>query len=521
LPTRTPLPDMLREAQSLRDQGEAARSRERCAEVLQSDPEHLDALNLMAALAADEGDGDAVMRWAERVRMIDPRSAPMHYSLGRLYQANGRLPEAEASYRRVLAADAKHARAHNNLGCVLQMQGRLDQAIESFRRALTLDDSLAQAQQNLAAITRDRGALERAAAGYRREAEANPRDADVCNYLGNVYRELGMHREAIASFDEAIRRKPDHPEAHFSRAQELLLVGELEEGFKEYEWRWQVKGLGTAPRSVPRPQWKGEDLAGGTLLLHAEQGLGDTLQFARYAALAARRCGKLVLECQRALVPLLRAIPGVSVAVAAGDPLPPFDAHLPLMSLPRVFGTTLASIPWSGAYVHADPRRIEAWRSRLARDARLHVGLAWAGRAQYWDDRKRSIALPMLAPLAAVQGAALYSLQFGEGAAQMKDLPSGMRVTDFGDDIREFTEMAALIGALDVVIAVDTAVGHLAGSLGARTWGLHAHAPEWRWLIDRSDSPWYPTMRLYRQQTDGDWAQVIERVASDLEKLGT
>jgi hypothetical protein len=435
------------------------------------------------------------------------------YQQGLRHQDEGRLAEAEASYRSSLALDPRQPKAHNNLGAVLHMQGRLDEATASYRRALALDPALAQANQNLAAITRDPEAARGALEGYLRHLEANPQDAEAHNNLGNVYRELGRPREAIASFGQAIRLNPASAEAHFSRAEALLLCGEFAEGWREYEWRGKVKALGTPPREFAQPLWDGEQLAGKTLLLHAEQGLGDTIQFVRYARLAAERCRTVLLECQPQLAGLLRGAPGVAQVIAQGTPLPPFDAHLPLLSLPRVFGTTVQTVPWGEPYLRAEAEKRERWRRELG-PGRLHVGLAWAGRPQQWDDRKRSMSLASLAPLAPAPNTVFHSLQWGEAAAQAD--PPGMKLVRYGDRIRDFADMAALVGALDLVISVDTSVAHLAGALGVPTWVLLAHAPDWRWLLEREDSPWYPATRLFRQRLDGDWQDVATRVAQAL-----
>ena len=509
---------MLKEAERLRERYALGEARRACEAVLRQAPEDAAALGLMAAIAADARDAQAAIGWAKRALTANPRAAAAYYTLGRVHQAEGRLEDAESNYRDSLALDAGQAKAHNNLGCVLQMQGRLDEAMASFRCALALDPVLPQANQNLAAITRDRDALESAVAGYRRRAAANPADAQIWNDLGNVYRELGRHREAMASLDEALARDPGLAEAHFSKGQVQLLRGDYAQGWEGYEWRWQVKGLGLSMPEFPQPLWNGEPLPGGTLLLHAEQGLGDTIQFVRYVRLAAERCAKVILQCPPQLAAILRQLRGVSLVVSRGEPLPAFDAHLPLMSLPRAFRTTLQSIPWDGPYLHAEPKRVEAWRGRLAPCARIHVGVVWAGRPGYWDDRKRSISLATLLPLAR-PGVALYSLQWGEAASQAAAPPPGLRIVEFGDEIRDFGETAALLGCLDVVITVDTATSHFAGAMGVPVWLLLPLAPEWRWLLEREDSPWYPTMRLFRQKEAGNWREVLDRVAGELRKL--
>ena len=491
-------------------------ARRACEQILRVHSKDCDALNMMAAIAADERKTDEGMRWARLAMAADPSNPGPHYSMGRLCQGEGRLAEAEAHYRRSLGLKPDQPNAHNNLGSVLHMQGKLDLAVASYRRALELDPTLPQANQNLAAITRELPAAERAVAGFLSQLRENPKDAQAHTNLGNVYRELGRHREAIASFGNALACDPELAEAHFSRAEELLLCGEFLEGWKEYEWRWKVKGLRMPPRDIARPFWDGEDLGSGTLLLHPEQGLGDTFQFARYAPMAAARCGRIVLECVPSLVGLLRALPGISQVVAAGEPLPPFEAHLSLMSLPRVFQTTLRDIPWRGTYIHAEASRAERWRDTLRADSRFRVGLVWAGRPEHWNDRNRSIALSTLAPLAMVQGATFYSVQKGGAASQARTPPAGMKLVDLTAGIADFADTAALLGQLDLLISVDTSVAHLAGAMGVATWLLLPHAPDWRWLLEREDSPWYPSMRLFRQRADGDWPKVIERVAGAL-----
>src|SRR6266849_563671 len=298
-------------------------ARRACEQFLRVHSKDCDALNMMAAIAADERKTDEGMRWARLAVAADPSNPGPHYSMGRLCQGEGRLAEAEAHYRRSLGLKPDQPNAHNNLGSVLHMQGKLDLAVASYRRALELDPALPQANQNLAAITRELPAAERAVEGFLRLLRENPKDAEAHTNLGNVYRELGRHREAIASFANAVACDPELAEAHFARSFELLLCGDYREGWEEFEWRWKVKALNAPMRGFHQPLWDGGDLPGRTVLLHAEQGFGDTLQFVRYAPLVARRCGSVLLECQRELVRLLANTAGLSGVYAAGEPLPP------------------------------------------------------------------------------------------------------------------------------------------------------------------------------------------------------
>jgi tetratricopeptide (TPR) repeat protein len=508
---------LLREADAARRSGAAQLARERCAELLARFPDDFGALNLMAELAADERAIAEGRSWVARAIAADPSAAAAHFTLGRLHEAESDLAGAEASYRAALERDPAHARAQNNLGCVLQMQGRLAEALACYRRAIALDPRLPEANQNFASIAREPGLLERAAEGYRQQLDRNPRDADAWTNLANALRELGRNDEALEAFGRAIALEPSHAEARFSRAQVLLLRGEYAEGWREYEWRWRIEPHASRLARFAAPRWDGRRL-GGALLLHAEQGLGDTLQFARYAPLAAERCAQLVLECQPELKTLLQSLRGPSRVLARGEPLPGFEAQLPLMSLPAVFGTTLETVPWSGPYVQPDPQRVAAWRSRLAqRGARLNVGLAWAGRPQQWDDRKRSMALAMLAPLAGTPGAKFYSLQKGEAAAEASSPPAGLDLVDLASAERDFSD-APLVGALDLVVTVDTSVAHLAGAMGVPVWVLVAYAPDWRYHLGRPDNPWYPSMRLFRQPRDGDWEGAIAALGRELRR---
>lgn len=510
---------LLRQAEAAYDQGALDEARRLCGSLLERRPDESRALCLMAAIAADAGLTEEGLNWTRRAAAADPASASPHFVAGRLWQGAGRLPEAEASYRRAVELQPAHARAHNNLGSVLQMQGRLEAALIAYRRALDLDPGLPQANQNYASIVRDAGALERAANDYLRHTQANPNDALAFNDLGNTLRELGRHDEALAAYGQALALNPELAEAHFSRSFVQLLLGDYAAGWKEYEWRWRIPAFNAPARRFARPIWDGGALAGGTVLLHAEQGLGDTLQFVRYAPLVAQRCAQVVLECQPELKGLMQGVAGVHRVIAQGEALPAFGEHAPLMSLPGIFGTTLDRVPWNGPYLHANAGRRAAWQDAMPSDRkRLKVGLVWAGRPQQWDDRKRSISLAMLAPLAGAGDVTFFSLQKGAAAAEASAPPAGMKLVDVSARIADFSDTAALASLLDLVITIDTSVAHLAGAMGLPVWVLTAHAPDWRYHLGRDDNPWYPSMRLIRQERDGDWSGAIGRVAEALRR---
>ncbi len=331
---------------------------------------------------------------------------------------------------------------------------------------------------------------------------------------------LGDLAAADASLRRALAIDPALVEARLNRALLDLLHGRLAAGFAGFELRWQAPGFTSARRGFAQPQWRGEPIAGRSLLLHAEQGLGDTIQFCRYvplvAARAAREGGRVMLEVQRPVLPLLRSrFPGVAV-LANGDALPEFHLHCPLLSLPAVFGTELATVPTAERYLDADPARAAAWRARLS-GAGPRVGLAWSGSAAHWDDAARSIPFFRFLPLCGAN-ARLFGLQPEVRPADRAVLATS-GIEDLGGALADFGETAAAISAMDLVIAVDTSVAHLAAALGRPTWVLLPFAPDWRWLLEREDSPWYPSIRLFRQPTRGDWDSVVRRVRAELATL--
>lgn len=328
---------------------------------------------------------------------------------------------------------------------------------------------------------------------------------------------MGQIDEAIAAYRRALALNRGLAEAHNSLGLALLLQGEFLPGWDEYEWRWKMKDFPSPQRNLDQVQWTGQPLEGRTLLLHAEQGIGDTLQFIRYLPLIRRLGASIIVECPSELQRLIRPIASGHRVGVTGQPLPPFELHCPLMSLPRVFGTMLDSIPREIPYLRADADDIQTWKDRLGEDLpSLKVGLAWAGSPNHAEDRYRSIALDRLGPLGQVPGIRFVSLQKGHAATQTNKLPHGMQLIDISEEINDFADTAALIANLDLVIAVDTAVAHLAGAMGAPVWVLLPFAPDWRWMLDREDSPWYPTMRLFRQPLRGDWDSVIARVVRAL-----
>jgi tetratricopeptide (TPR) repeat protein len=451
-----------------------------------------------------------------RALTIKPDYYEAYYNLGNVLREQNRLAEAEASYRRALEIKSDSADAQNSLGNILQEQGRLPDAETCYLRALIIEPDYADAHSNMGIALKEQGRFMEAEASCRRALEINPDSSEAYGSLGEVLNDEGRLDEAIFFFDRALAMKPEKTEVAWNRALAYLLKGDLGHGFKEYEYRWLCPALKT--RDFRQPVWDGSRIEGHILLVHAEQGFGDAIQFARYLPFAAKTSRAIVvLECQPELMSLLGNLEGVSRIVARGEQLPDFDFHIPLLSLPRIAGTTLETIPSACPYLSPPP---EAGHSvRKSEGTRLSVGIAWAGRPTHKRDRNRSVDFSRFLPLATLSGVTLYSLQKGERADDRMKTTPGKLVRDLGEEIRDFGDAARIISQLDLVVTVDTAPAHLAGALGIPVWVLLPFSPDWRWLLDREDSPWYPTMRLFRQSAPGDWDEVFERVRAALGEL--
>jgi tetratricopeptide (TPR) repeat protein len=463
---------------------------------------------MLARIRHARGDTDSAIDLLRKTIALESRLPPAHNDLGTFLQQRGRLDEAEASYRHALEIDPRFAEAMNNLGALLAERGRLEEASGWYSRAIYERADFPDAHNNLgAALAKLDRSLE-AEALHRRALVLRPDFADAHYNLGVSLQDQGRFDEALASYNEAARLEPDLVDARWNRAYVLLLMGNYTEGWREHEWRWKRKQQ--PPRSFSRPLWHGEDISGRTILLHAEQGVGDAFQFLRYVPLVAARAGKIIVQVQRPLQRLVAATLGNCVQVCVeGDMLPAFDLHCPLLSLPLAFATTVETIPPPLRYtVGAD---IAArWRERIDRTG-CNVGLVWAGNPQHSNDRNRSIPFERLRPLFDAPRLTWFSLQVGERADHLARPPAGTAI-DLSDQLTDFVETAAAIANLDLVIAADTAVAHLAGSLGKPVWVMLPFVPDWRWLLARDDSPWYPTARLFRQPNPRDWPAVIERI---------
>lgn len=480
--------------------------------VLAARPNHADALHLLGLIAHQRGDQTRARDLIARALRRQPDNPVFLNNLASVLLAQREPQAACALLERAVRAKPDYADALNNLGNAQMQLGRAEGALAAYDDALTLRPDDPQTLNNLGSALKALGRLADAEASFAHAIARAPNYATAHANHGLVLHAMGHYDAAAAAYERALAIEPDHATARANRAVLLLLRGDFESGWREYAWRWRVDGFTTPRRAFDQPQWDGAPLDGRTIFLHAEQGIGSAIQFVRYVDKVAAAGGRIVLECQPPLGRLFtQSFAGgpVEAVVVKGEAPSAFDVHLPLMSLPERCRTTLATIPARVPYLVADANACARWQRRLAIAPRPRVGLVWAGNPRHANDRNRSAPADVFAPLIGL-GGTLYSLQVGaeQGVAAF----AAGAVTDLAPELTDFAETAAALTALDLVISVDTAVAHLAGALGVAVWLLLPFAPEWRWLLDREDSPWYPTMRLFRQRAAGDWADLIDRV---------
>jgi Flp pilus assembly protein TadD len=466
--------------------------------------------NLAYALWRNKGASQAEIH-CRRAIALDPNYVQAHRILAELLRERG-APDALAVHRRLLDLDPENFIVHNNTGLLLTKLGRRSEADAAFERALLLKPGNPYIRFNQLMV-REHSDLAEAIDCCLRGLEQSPNDREVLTNLAVVLQLFGGYDEALSTFERALAIDPHHVTTLINMSLLLLLRGDYARGFELYEARRQLPQV---PRpSSTQPEWQGEEFEGKTILLHSEQGLGDTIQALRYVPLVAARGGRVVVRLPRPLVRLAASLPNEVVVTPLNAPTPAFDVWCPMLSLPRIFGTRVESIPATTPYLGVRAAIARRWRERLKDLSGLKVGLAWAGSAGHVNDFRRSIDLARLKPLLDVAGASFVSLQVGPRATDLAALPPG-RVVDLSAELTDFGETAGAILALDLVIAVDTSIVHLAGALDKPAWVILPFSPDWRWLLDRDDSPWYPSLRLYRQRKPGEWNDVIARVGADL-----
>jgi tetratricopeptide (TPR) repeat protein len=458
----------------------------------------------------------------DKALAIRPDSAEVLNNRGVILLILSRFEEALAAFDKVLAIKPDYSEALNNRGGALRSLNRFGEALASFDKALAINPGYIEARNNRGVLLTILNRSEEALASFDAVLALKPDHGNALNNRGGALQQLHRFEEASASFAKALAIQPDYAQAWVNRAHCALLRGHFDQGWRWYEWRKKLPNL-FKPRNYPQPEWTGrEDISGKTLFLYAEQGLGDTIQFFRYAALAQARGAKVILSAQDSLMPLLKISNPALALVGPQDVPSNFDVYAALLSLPLAFETDLKNIPATVPYLRTEPERVAAWAARIGKRD-FKIGISWQGKKNTETDIGRSFPLRHFERLSKLPHVRLISLQKGAGVEQLLDLPAGMTVetlgADFDDGPDGFLVTAAVMENLDLIITSDTAVAHLAGALGRPTWVALQCTPDWRWLLDRSDSPWYPTMRLFRQPSQGDWPGVFAQIQTQLAEL--
>lgn len=448
-------------------------------QALTFNPAHSDAAFNLANALKELGDSEKALSHYLDLLPLHPKKSEVHFQIGLLHQHAGRMEQAEKHYVSAVQENG-HPESANNLALIVESKGRIGEAEALYRQAI----------------------------------QGNPSYPDPANNLGNLLQFSGRLEEALACYHHALRSRLNDPSIRYNRALALLATGRWTEGWQEYRWRWQWDGFGTPKPAFHQAWWKGEDLTGQTLLVWCEQGLGDTIHFVRYLPLAKSRCKRVIFAAPRELRSLLEGCPGVDHMLKENESIPAFDAHVPLMDLPAIFESTPEHVPNNAPYLRIPP--LDLVEIPTAPHAQLKVGVVWAGGTRYPKDHLRSLHLTQLKPLLDVPNVAWYSLQVGPKRAELRDLPPSAHIYDLGGKLKDFRDTASVMCQMDLVVSTCTSALHLAGALGRPTWALLSFAPCWRWMLRGESTPWYPTMRLFRQKAYQDWGSAIQSLREAL-----
>ena len=478
--------ELLKKAVSFHSAGQFAQAEQIYLQILAQVPDQPDAIHFMGVLAYNVGKNDIAIAYLRKAIDLLPNHAGVYSNMGNVFQSQGQYDKSMIWYKKAIDLDPGHTKAHNNLGVACLRAGEPEQALKYIETAITQDSQYVD--------------------GY-------------INY-GEVLKEMGDYDRALAAYDKALSLSPEAVEARWNRAIILLTKGEFTEGWQEYEWRWRRPTTRTRSFSHSTA-WQGQDLSGKVLFVYEEQGLGDTMQFIRYLPMIHELGARVVLEVSPAMIRLVdtnRYYDRLLVGQKNVDtqPVDRFDFHVPLLSLPRILKTQIETIPDRIPYLTADPALCQIWKNRMAGENSFKVGLVWAGHPDHKNDARRSIHLRLFNALGNVEGVSFYSLQKDKHARWTDVDDLALFEKDLGPEISDFADTAAIIANLDLLISVDTSVVHLAGAMGKPVWTLLPFAPDFRWLLDRKDSPWYPSMKLFRQPAPGQWGPVIELVLHEL-----
>jgi len=535
------------------ESGDLKKARQLCQKILKKNPYHPDALHLFGLIAYKNGDNQIAVNYIEKALKHNPDLPEAHYNLGNALNKLGKPMEALDCYKEAIRLNHHYAEAYFMIGITLQNLNLLEESVQCYREAINNNPEFCEAYNNLSGALREQGKLDECLGNALKAVKLQPDNPFALTSLGSIYKEMGNFQQAKSCFRRAIKLKPDmvkpytnlgdtylaildfkkalyytnkaleiQPDfanARWNRAILFLLTENFKEGWREYEWRWKTKDFTKIRRNYPQPLWDGTPQKNKTILIWAEQGFGDTIQFIRYAPLIKQRVKKVVFEVQQPLVKLISTCPGIDKVIPLGSNTQEFDIHIPLLSLPGIFDTDLKNIPCHVPYLSLpDGHKIDNSLIRKERN-KLKVGIVWAGNPINKNDRNRSCPVSHFIELGECADVVLFSLQKGSQGQDLSRYRVEGKVVDLSDILNDFSDTAAALEELDLIITVDTAMAHLAGALGKQVWILLPFYPDWRWMLNRDDSPWYPSMRLFRQIKHGDWGQVFSQVKKSLLQL--
>ena len=499
--------------------GHLEQSERMCRELIQSEPDCPKAFHLLGAIAYQKKQYNTAIELIKKAIAGDRRIPQFYNTLGAAFRAVGKFEEAIKAYRQAVSIKPDYAEAYNNMGNAFLSQRRYADAVETYNQALLLNPDDVEAYNSMAVALQYLGKYSAAIVACNQALTLKPDYARAYNTMASVLLKKGCNIESIDNYRLALRLKPDYAEAHTNLGMALLLNSRFEEGWAEYRWRLNIDSA--INPCLQLPCWDGSSFVGKRLLVRYEQGFGDNIQFIRYLPMVKSRGGTVICQMLRPLTGLLRDFPGIDELMDdSSDSETAFlcDFYVPLLELPGIFGTTLETIPETVPYLHADPVKAEQWRKKL-KGTGFKVGIVWAGKPVHTEDNNRSCQLTHFIPLSKIPNVLLYGLQKGEAAGQVRDLSGIISILNLADELHDFTDTAAAIENLDLIISVDTAVLHLAGAMGKPAWAVLPFTPDWRWMLTRKDSPWYPTMRLFRQEEWAQWGPVFENISRELRIL--
>lgn len=543
---------LLQQAHALHQAGMLVEAEQKYKSFLLLNPRNPQALTGAGTIAFQRGNNDESLRLLRKSLEIMPDQLMALVNQANVLRKLGRFEEARASYDRIIALKPDSAEAHNSLGIVYKNLGRLNDAVASYSEAISISPRVSDAYVNRGNVLRRLGNLEKAKADFEKAIEINPKSAEAWNSLGMVFHAHNELEQALASYTQAISLKPGYSDAYNNRGKVLqdlhrieealkdydqaivlnpsyaspywnkslamLLLGDFEEGWKLYEWRWK-DSMKIHARGFSQPLWLGQQsLKAKRLLIYSEQGLGDFIQFCRYVPMCEALGAEVILEVPKELVALVKTLSASCTVIEEGEFLPPFDLYCPVMSLPFAFRTTMETIPKTIPYLCVDQIKSNFWQTTLGPKVRPRIGLVWSGSSIHNNNHNRNIPLQLFGTLFNEEFD-FYSLQKEVRPQDIALLSRLGWIKNFQMDLKDFTDTAALISELDLVISVDTSVAHLAGALGKPVWILLPYAPDYRWMLDRRNSPWYPTASLFRQSSIGSWDSVLFEVRKELTKL--